>query len=109
MGLQLAVIEDSYLRVLRMIALMLTKRDAFADHINTFNVTMNIGNRMARWFADEFGSTQCREITGADFSSAADVRRFLAGGGIAKCRAIAKKVAGKTGEILGLNGADGSV
>jgi len=109
MGRELAVIEDSYLRVLWMIALMLAKRDAFADHINTFNVTMNIGNRMASWFADEFGSTQCREITGADFSSAADVRRFLAGGGIAKCRAIAKKVAGKTGEILGLNGADGSV
>ena len=109
MGLQLAVIEDSYLRVLRMIALMLAKRDAFADHINTFNVTMNIGNRMARWFAAEFGSTQCRDITGSDFSSAADVRRFLAGGGVAKCRAIANKVAGKTGEILSLNVPDGSV
>lgn len=104
MGRQLAVIEDSYLRVIRMIALMLAKRDAFADHINTFNITMNIGNRMARWFADEFGSTQCRDVTGSDFSSADDVRRFLAGGGVAKCRAIAKKVAGKTGEILGLNG-----
>ena len=106
---RLAVIENSYLRVFRMIALMLAKRDAFADHINTFNVTMNIGNRMARWFAAEFGSTQCRDITGSDFSSAADVRRFLSGGGVAKCRTIAKKVAGKTGEILRLNGADGSV
>jgi len=106
---RLAVIENSYLRVFRMIALMLAKRDAFADHINTFNVTMNIGNRMARWFAAEFGSTQCRDITGSDFSSAADVRRFLSGGGVVKCRTIAKKVAGKTGEVIGLNGADGSV
>jgi hypothetical protein len=83
---------------------MLAKRDAFADHINTFNVTMNIGNRMAAWFAAEFGSTQCREITGADFSSAADVRRFLDAGGVAKCRKIAEKVAGKTSEILGVQG-----
>jgi hypothetical protein len=109
MSRRLAVIENSYPRVFRMIALMLAKRDAFADHINTFNVTMNIGNQMARWFATEFGSTICREIVGSDFSSAADVRRFLAGGGVAKCRAIAEKVAGKTGEILGLNGPCGSV
>lgn len=103
-GRQSAVIENSYLRVLRMIALMVTKRDAFADHINTFNVTMNIGNRMAAWFAAEFGSTQCRDITGTDLNSAADVRRFLSDGGVTKCRAITEKVAGKTREILGLKG-----
>ncbi len=102
MGLRLAVIENSYLRVLRLIALMLAKRDAFADRLNTFNVTMNIGNRMARWFGDEFGSTQCREITGTDFSSAAEVNRFLKGGGVSKCRAIAAKVADKTSDVLGL-------
>lgn len=107
MSRQLAVIEDSYPRVLRMIVLMLAKRDAFADRINAFNVTMNIGNRMAQWFAAEFGSTQCREITGADFSSAAEVRRFLAGGGVAKCREIAEKVAGKTAEILAPGAAEG--
>jgi hypothetical protein len=106
MSRRLAVIENSYPRVFRMIALMLAKRDAFADHINTFNVTMNIGNRMAQWFSAEFETTQCREITGADFSSAADVESFLAGGGVAMCRAIAQKVASKTGEILDLNGRD---
>jgi hypothetical protein len=61
---------------------------------------MNIGNRMAGWFTAEFGSTQCRDTTGADLASAADVRRFLADGGVEKCRAITEKVAGKTEEIL---------
>jgi hypothetical protein len=100
MSRQLAVIEDSYPRVFRMIALMLAKRDAFADHVNTFNVTMNIGNRMCEWFSAQFATTQCREITGADFSSVAEVESFLAGGGVAMCRTVAEKVAGKTAEIL---------
>lgn len=103
MSQRLAVIENGYPRVFRMIALMLIKRDALADHINAFNVTMNIGNRIAQWFSTEFDTTQCRNITGTDFSAAADVERFLGGGGVAMCRAIAQKVAAKTEEILYLN------
>jgi hypothetical protein len=98
-GRQLSEIEDSFFRVLRMIVLMKTGGDAFADRINAFNVIMNLGNRIAGWFAGEFGSTQCRAITGADFSTRAGVRRFL-DGGIAGCERIAEKVAAKVGEIL---------
>ncbi len=99
LGRRLAEIENSYLRVLRMIVLMKTGGDAFDDRINAFNATMNLGNRLAEWFTDEFGSTQCREITGTDFSTPAGVRRFL-DGGIAPCEKIAGKVAAKVESIL---------
>jgi hypothetical protein len=104
MGRRLTVIEDSYPRVLRMVALLLARRDALADRTNAFNVTVNIGHRLADWFAAEYGSTQCRDITGSNFSAAADVRRFLAGGVVARCREIAAGVAARTREILSPEG-----
>ena len=99
LGRRLAEIESSYLRVLRMIVLMKTGGDAFADRINAFNFTMNLGNRVAQWFTAEFGGTQCRGITGTDFSTPAGVRRFL-DGGLAPCEKIARKVAAKVESIL---------
>ena len=68
-GLKLGEIEDSYLRVIRMLAIMIVGGNAFADHMNKFNRLMNIGHRMSKWFRKEFGSTLCREITQCDFSS----------------------------------------
>jgi hypothetical protein len=54
---------------------------------------MNRGGELAAWFAAQFGSTQCRAITGADFSSTAGVEAYLQGSGIARCQQIAQKVA----------------
>jgi hypothetical protein len=62
---------------------------------------MNRGGELAAWFATQFGSTQCREITGADFSSTASVETYLEGGGITRCQLIAQKVAEHVQLMLG--------
>jgi len=92
-GLRVCEIEDSLPRVMRMIVLMKTGGNAFADHINKFNRVMNLGNSLARWFGAEFGDTQCRAITGCDFSSPAAVGRYIETDGLARCQDIADKVA----------------
>jgi hypothetical protein len=104
-GRRTAEIENNVLRVMRMIILMKTGGDAFADRINAFNITMNLGNRMAQWFTAEFGSTQCRAITGADFSTPAGVRRFL-DERASTCEGIAGKFAAKVEAILRQTAAD---
>ena len=93
LGLVLGEIENSHLRVLRMIGLMAVRGDAFADDVNAFNKTMNRGNRLAQWFTAEFGSTQCRAITQCDFSTVEGVQGYIADGGTARCGAIAQSVA----------------
>jgi C_GCAxxG_C_C family probable redox protein len=93
LGFELRRFENSLPRVMRMIILMKTGGDAFADRINAFNRIMSRGNALAGWFAGEFGSTQCRSITGCDFSSVPDVRRYIATDSIDKCIAISEKVA----------------
>ena len=93
LGLRMCEIEDSFPRVVRMIVLMKTGGEAFADPINKFNKVMNLGNRLGQWFIEEFGSTQCQAITECDFSSPAAARRYIGADGLARCRDIADKVA----------------
>jgi protein-S-isoprenylcysteine O-methyltransferase Ste14 len=93
LGLRIGDIEGSWWRVLRMVFLILTGGPAFDDGVNKFNRAMNRGGELATWFATQFGSTQCRAITGADFSSTAEVEAYLQGSGISKCQHIAQKVA----------------
>jgi C_GCAxxG_C_C family probable redox protein len=93
LGLMLAEIENSHLRVLRMIGTMAIGGDAFADNLNAFSKIMNLGNRLAQWFAVEFGSTQCGAITRCDFSTGEGVQRYIADGGTARCSAMAQSVA----------------
>ena len=93
LGLRIGEIEGSWWRVLRMVFLILTGGPAFDDSVNKFNRSMNRGGELAAWFAGQFGSTQCREITGADFSSTAEVEAYLQGSGITKCQLIAQMVA----------------
>ena len=76
-GLEAGEIEDSRLRVIRLLAIMTVGGDAFGDHLNEFNPSMNRGNRLAKWFASEFGSTQCQEITGCDFAESKGVARYI--------------------------------
>lgn len=100
-GLCRAEIENSRLRVMRMIALMALGRNAFADDVNRFNRIMNLGNRLARWFTREFGSTQCRVVTGCDFSQQEGVKAYVTGHLVARCRGIAQAVAGRVQTLIG--------
>jgi protein-S-isoprenylcysteine O-methyltransferase Ste14 len=93
LGLRIGEIEGSWWHVIRMVFYLLTGGPAFDDDVNKFNRSMNRGGELAAWFGAQFGSTQCRVITGADFSSTAGVDAYLQGSGIARCRLIAQKVA----------------
>jgi hypothetical protein len=93
-GLELAEIEDSPLRVLRMIGTMAVRGDAFAEDVNAFNRVMNLGHELARWFTDAFGSTQCRAVTGCDFSTSAGVRQYIDSDCVTRCSALAARQQG---------------
>jgi C_GCAxxG_C_C family probable redox protein len=99
-GLRLSEIEDSLPRVMRMIGLMKTGRNAFANHINKFNRVMNLGKNLAQRFSAEFGDTQCRAITGCDFSSSTGVSRYIETDSLDRCHDIADKVAGMVLSLL---------
>jgi hypothetical protein len=93
-------IEDSPLRVIRLLAIMTVGGNAFDEKINKFNRSMNRGNTLSRWFTEEFGSTQCQEITHCDFSDPTGVNSYIDGDGITKCKQIAEKVAAKVQTMI---------
>lgn len=99
-GLKLGEIEDSHVRVFRMLATMIVGGNALADHMNKFNRVMNIGNRMSKWFTKEFGSTLCREVTQCDFSSLENVNRYIEKDSLTTCKIIAEKVARQAERII---------
>jgi hypothetical protein len=99
-GLKQGEIEDSYFRVIRMLATMIVGGNAFADHLNKFNRLMNIGHRMSKWFTKEYGSTLCREVTECDFSSLENVHRYIEKGSVTTCNIIAGKVAMQAERII---------
>jgi C_GCAxxG_C_C family probable redox protein len=99
-GMKLGEIENSYLRVTRMLALMVSGGNPFPDEVNKFNRALNTGHRLSKWFRKEFGSTQCQSITQCDFSCKAGVDKYIAGDGVTKCRRIAKMVAEQVQNIL---------
>jgi len=99
-GLKLGEIEDSFPRVVRMLATMVAGGNALADNMNKFNRLLNIGHRMSKWFTKEFGSTLCREVTQCDFSSLGDVHRYIENGSLATCKIIAEKVAEQAERII---------
>jgi hypothetical protein len=84
-------------RVLKMAAIMLAGGNGLADHLNEFNRLTNRGHELAEWFAREFGSTLCRDITQCDFAKAEDVERYIDSGCVGRCRSIAETVAQKVG------------
>ncbi len=100
-GLQSGEIEDSPARVVRLLARMTFGGDAFDDNINKFNRTMNAGHRMSKWFAKEFGSTECRVITGCDFSTMEGVQGYMDAGSVTRCEHIAEKVADTVQRTVG--------
>jgi hypothetical protein len=100
-GLRDGEIENSRLRVIRLLAIMTARGDAFDDRLNKFNRSMNRGHRLSKWFAGEFGSTQCRKITGCDFSDAAGAATYIDGNLVARCTTIASRVADQVRLVLG--------
>jgi C_GCAxxG_C_C family probable redox protein len=99
-GLKIGEIENSYLRVTRMLALMVSGGNAFTDGVNKFNRVLNTGHRLSKWFRTEFGSTQCQAITQCDFSCKAGIVKYIADDGVTRCRRIAKMVAEQVQNII---------
>jgi hypothetical protein len=99
-GLKCGEIENSPLRVIRMLVIMTVGGNAFDENLNKFNRSMNRGYRLSKWFKREFGSTQCRAITQCDFSSRAGVCKYVDGNCVAKCRKITEQVAEKVQQML---------
>jgi C_GCAxxG_C_C family probable redox protein len=100
MGLKDGEIEDSRLRVIRLLAIMTVGGDAFDDRLNKFNPSMNRGYRLSKWFKGEFGSTQCQAITECDFADSKGVSDYVEGDRITKCRAIGCQVAEQVQMLL---------
>ena len=94
-GLRIGEIENSPLRVIRLLAIMTVGGYAFDEKLSKFNRSMNWGYKLSKWFAKEFGSTQCQEITRCDFSDPKGVSNYIEGGCITRCKQIAEKVATK--------------
>jgi hypothetical protein len=100
LGLALGEIEDSRLRVARMIATMALGGDAFADDLNKFNRLMNLGHDLAKWFEAQFGSTQCRTLTGCDFATTDGVHAYIEHDGTAECAHIARLVSERVAAMI---------
>ena len=99
-GLRAGEIENSYLRVIWLLAIMTAGGHAFDERVNKFNRSMNRGYRLSKWFVKEFGSTQCQAITQCDFSDSTGAFNYVEGDLITKCREIAGKVAEKVQMML---------
>jgi hypothetical protein len=99
-GLKTGEIEDSPLRVIRLLAIMTVGGNAFDEKINKFNRSMNRGYKLSRWFTKEFGSTQCQAITNCDFSDITGVNNYIEGDCITRCKQIAEKVAVKVQTMI---------
>ena len=102
LGLVGGEIENSRLRVLRMLMIYTAGGKSANDSLNKFNISMNQGYRLSEWFVQEFGSTQCRAITQCDFSSPSGVSKYVDSDCVARCRTITDRVAEKVQELWDL-------
>jgi len=108
LGLALGEIEDSRRRVVRMIATMALRGDAIADDLNKFNRVVNLGHDLAGWFQEQFGSTQCRALTGCDFAATEGVYAYIEHDGTSQCARMARLVAERVAEMIAEAAADRS-
>lgn len=100
LGLAFGEIEDSRRKVARMLAMMAAGRNAAADDVNAFNRAMNRGHDLAAWFEAQFGSTQCRALTGCDFATADGVHAYVEHNGTTECERIARLVAERVAVMI---------
>jgi C_GCAxxG_C_C family probable redox protein len=77
-----------------------TPADALADEVNAFNRAMNLGHDLAAWFETQFGSTQCRVLTGWDFATAEGVHPYIERDGTTECARIARLVSERVAEMI---------
>ena len=101
LGLAHAGAEHTRGRVLRAMAAMATGGHAFARDLEAISGPMNEGHELARWFRNEFGSTQCRDVAGADLSGLPGVLRYIESNGVLRCREIARAVGARVRDMLG--------
>jgi C_GCAxxG_C_C family probable redox protein len=99
-GSKIGEIEDSYIRVSIMMGKMMTGGDAMENDVNRFNRAINVGNELAVWFENRFGSTKCGDIAKIDFSNNDSVKKYLSSNKIESCRGISHEVAKKVREIF---------
>ncbi len=94
-------IESSYSRVARMQRL-LKKNDntAMDEEMNNFNHSINLCDELGSWFRNRYGSTNCHELCGLNFSYINDVKSYLSGPCMGYCSNIAKEVAGKVSTMI---------
>jgi hypothetical protein len=99
-GLRAGEIENSYLRVIRLLTIMTAGGYAFEERTSKFNRSVNRGTQLAKWFVKEFGSTQCQAITQCNFYDPSGVCNYIDDDRLARCKVIAGKVAEKVEQIL---------
>jgi len=104
LGLRLGEVENSLPRVVRMLAIMTAGGNAGRDDLNKFNPSLKRGYRLSKWFAHQFGSTQCRAITQCDFATAAGVDDYISNDRITTCESIAEEVAAQVERMLAAEG-----
>lgn len=101
MSAKVSGIERSVFRTLKMLVTMtFSVPRALRDPMNAFNPAIRTTTSLVRWFGDEFGSTRCADLTGADLSSPDSVASFCAGNGLEACRERAGRVVAKVREML---------
>lgn len=99
-SVRLGGVERSTLRTLRMVAfLLLDEKRAMDDRVNAFNHVIRIARGLSSWFADQYGCTQCAELTGTNFTMPEEAERFRAVG-VDRCEAIARGVADRVRKVL---------
>jgi C_GCAxxG_C_C family probable redox protein len=100
-GLKYGKIENSYLRVPRLLFRIAAGLEFMHEDYNAFNKSMNIGNRLGLWFKEEFNGTECKEILHKDLSTPEGIKKYISDKDVDMCRGICARVASKVQEIFG--------
>ncbi len=100
-GLKFGGVEESYLRVLKLMGLFKFSPDnAMKENVNKANRAMNTSYLLALLFEEEFASTTCRDIVQTDFSTRAGVDKYISENTIDKCGQISEFVVKCVREII---------
>jgi len=99
-GLRFGEIEDSYRRVMRWTLQLFIYGDIKREDLNKFNRAINISQELVMWFKEEFGNTQCHDLTKTDFNTGEGVDRYISEQKLDDCRVVVKKTAERVHEII---------
>ncbi len=99
-GLAEGEIENSYFQLPKMMGTMALGGSGLAPHVNKFNRAIGMGRELVSWFEQEFEFTDCKKLTGADFSDASSVQKFIDEQRIVRCRAMSEAVAQKVSDLI---------